>query len=175
MVRESPAVANYRRVALLSLDWVIDEGGQPILTDADVNGAVASDELPLSSRYALDALQLLGVDGYDRSLYGERAHTKIEAFCSRQAAAGSPCGADGMAALHDLIDEAHHAGAFARIFPPAGARGCGHVCDFGVPFRHGASDGQPGSPVDRLTWAFLHAHHGMLPPRARLPPQKPGK
>lgn len=173
MLRMSPMVDSYRRVALLTLDWIIDEGGQPVLMDFDASGAVASDELPLSSRYALDALRLLGVDGYDRTLYGERARTKINGFCARQEAAGKPCGVDGVAALHDLVDEAHHAGSFARLFPPAGARGCGHVCDFGMPLGEGESTRQqPGSVTDQLTWAFLREHHAILPPRARLPPQK---
>jgi len=175
MLRASPTVPAYRRVALLTYDWVVDEGGQPVLVDIDVSGVVASDVLPLSNRYALDALHLLGVDGYDRAAYGERARAKIAGFCARQAAVGTPCGADGTAALHDLVDEAHHAGTFARLFPPAGDRWCGHVCDFGVRLGEGGAHvgvEQPGSPTDRLTWAFLHAHSGLLPPRTRLPPQK---
>ncbi len=213
-------IAPYRRAALLSLDWVIDEGGRPVLVDVDVDGAVASEDLPLSRRYALDALQLLGVGGYERDDYGDRASRAIEAFCTRQQQQAHkqhaseqqaqhdaqqrgesheshgpesepqqqevqdqphqqreqqgpahphtrPCGASGTAALVDLVDEAHHAGAFARIFPPVGTRGCGHYCDF---FETG---GAAYSHDDHLTWAFLRAHPGLFPPRARPASKEP--
>ena len=184
-------IAPYRRVALLSLDWIIDEGGRPVLVDVDVDGAVASDELPLSRKYALDALEFLGVGGYERHEYGERAGSAIEAFCARQqrqaqqqqqqrqtqqqqaeapaARRARPCGASGSAALLDLVDEAHHAGTFARIFPPVGARGCGRFCEF---FETG---GAAYSHEDHLTWAFLRAHAGLFPPRARPATKEPPK
>ena len=188
---EAGTLAPYRRVALLSLDWVIDEGGRPVLVDVDVDGGVASEELPLSRRYALDALQLLGVDGYEREEYADKADSAIDGFCGKQqqmaqqqqrqqqqqgsaaAAAGAeppraaPCGASGRAALHDTVDEAHHAGSFARLFPPVGQRGCGHYCDF---FETG---GAAYSHDDHLLWAFLKQHGGLLPPRARLEDKKP--
>ena len=207
LLRTSPDVPPYRRVATLTLDWIIDEGGRPVLLDVDVHGAVADDALPLSHKYALDALRLLGVNGYDRSRYGAMAHTVVDNFCAQRAAGSvgirgnrEPCDAAGRAALHDLIDEANNAGAFARIFPPVGPKGCGQYCAFLEPLPPEAAPGgratpprrwpsessdeharsvrlpggqgqsqKTGSREDRLTWAFLRAHHGILPRRSMLP------
>ena len=114
-------------------------------------------------------LQRLGVDGYDRTEYGEQAGSAIEAFCRRRAAARAPCGASGVAALQDVVDEAHHAGSFARLFPPPGGKGCGRYCEF---LQAEDATNVAGSADDQLTWAFLKAHSGLLPPRSRLPPSR---
>ena len=73
------------------------------------------------------------------------------------------CSAESVHALYDLVDEAHHAGSFARIFPPAGARGCGRYCHF---------LGEHVAPEDRLLWTFLRTHGALMPRRARLPPPR---
>ena len=84
---------------------------------------------------------------------------------------GSLCTTEGVAQLYAMVDEAHHAGAFARVFPPAGARGCGQYCHF---FERGLATASPQlvSEEDRFLWAFLRAHGALMPRRARLPPQK---
>ena len=51
----------YRRVAQLSLEWIIDDGGKPLLLDVDTAGALASDELPLSKAYRENLKRLCDV------------------------------------------------------------------------------------------------------------------
>ena len=142
-----------------------------VLIDVDTDGAVASDDLPLSSRHAMDALSLFGVNGHDRSGYAERAGAAIDQFCEARAGGQMQCTSSSIAALQDLFDEAHHAGAYARIFPPVGAHGCSHYCEFLQPTT-GPADAGHGTADDQLTWAFLKAHGGLLPPRSRLPPSR---
>lgn len=170
---------SYRRVAELTLDWVIDEGGRPLLFDLDVDGAQPSDDLPLSHKYALDALQLLGVAGYARKPYQADFLREARPFC-----AARRCTQRTADALQDLVDEAHHSGAFARLFPPPHGRGCAPYCEL---FAHGHTRG-PGRPasaaglprawplgagVENLnTWAFLRRYQGLLPTRT-LPTNKP--
>ena len=168
----------YRRVAQLSLEWIIDDGGKPLLLDVDTAGALASDELPLSKAYATDALGLVGVGGYERSQYQKAFLRRLDAFCAAHA-----CTQREADALQDVVDEAHHAGAFARVFPSADhARGCGAHCLFfdappttvdaaaAVAPPLGADfDGWPPAAgrLNLLTWRFLHDHAAKMPARAR--------
>ena len=150
LLRSSPGVAPYRRVALLTLDWVIDEGGRPVLMDVDVDGGMAADELPLSHKYALEALHLVGVHGYERQGYGARAHSAIDTFCARRrSSVDQACTVAARAALMDAVDEAHHSGAYARLFPPA-AKGCGRYCHFLEPLPPEAAPGGRSSARRRL-------------------------
>ncbi|KAL3930727.1 MAG: hypothetical protein SGPRY_001414 [Prymnesium sp.] len=103
----------YRRVAQLALDWVIDEGGKPVLLDVDVDGVGPSDALPLSTQYATDALELFGVLGYHRAKYQKEFFSVVSQFL-----------------MQDLVDESHHAGSFARVFPQSYANGCAPYCHF---------------------------------------------
>ena len=162
----------YRRVAQLTADWVIDEGGRPLLLDVDVDGVVPSASMALSQKYALDALQLLGVRGFRRAEYQEGFVESARPFCT--AARCSQAAAD---ALQDLVDEAHHAGGFARIFPPAHAHGCAPYCDYFAQSRLTAETGPGGWPLaageeNLLTWSFLKQHQQSLPARVR-PASKP--
>ena len=171
----------YRRVATLALDWQVDEGGVPVLFDVDVDGVGASDELPMSRRYAADALRLAGVAPFPRDGYASQLERSVAGFCSHQ-----PCDAATTSELRALVDEAHHAGSFARVFPPTGSGGCAPYCHFFQPppapagvgllpstSTAGGGGARTWPPAeDQLTWAFLKAHQHTLPHRARLPPVK---
>ena len=231
-LRLSAPTAAYQRVGLLTLDWLIDQDGRPLLFDVDADGAQPTNDLPLSHQYAIDALRLVGAGGYERTAptatdadadgaaavgredgYGHRLERAVNAFCQlradraehavrdavgRHAAATPPtaanahpavgsqpsvatgagigalrCTADAVAALYALVDEAHHSGPYARLFPPVGGRGCGQYCPYFERRRAGGVElAQRASAEDQLMWAFLRAHGALLPARPRLPPQK---
>lgn len=71
-------------MAQLALDWIIDEGGKPLLLDVDVDGVNPLESMPLSSKYATDALRLLGVRGYQRAEYQEEFVAVATSFCGAE-------------------------------------------------------------------------------------------
>ena len=99
------------------------------------------------------------------------------------------CAAAEADALQELVDEAHHAASFARVFPDS-TRGCAGLCPFfrappdaplapadALPPRDAAALAVHGWPADAgranlLAWRFLRQHHASLPART-VPTSKP--
>lgn len=161
-------------------------------------------------RYANEAMRMLGVLGYDRrsahshAQYSKELRVAVEDHCkSLQEAIAPPTPEDSsvppstvtdsrrkpkvvctphiVQELFAMVDEAHHAGNYARIFPPATAHGCGAYCAFFAPTRRRqqrapAADAERGAtPEDRITWSFLREFGGLLPRRVSIPELKSGK
>ena len=149
---------------------IIDEGGRPLLLDVDVDGASPADNLPLSRKYAFDALRLLGVQGYQRSEYQEEFVSLAAPFC-----AAEHCSQRAADALQDLVDEAHHAGAFARVFPQSHIHGCAPHCHFfsqpdsrqAAAVSHGGRWPAAAGEENLVTWAFLRQYNRILPERLK--------
>lgn len=191
MLRRQDALSPYRRAGLITFDWLIDEGGVPVLIDADTDGMRAADDLPLSHQYAADALTLLGIGGgggsnsgrvaADGVAYGPKLHAAVYDLCTRlerESHANRNNASSRSLANHsgDLsrplvcttqgVDEIY---ALADEAHRAGmfARIIPPVgargCGRYCPFFANAA------VEDRLLWKFLRTHGALMPRRARPP------
>ena len=117
---ESSAPSRYRRVLLLSPDFIVDDSGEAFLEEVNTNGfLVGDDELYKAQGDTIDLMRLVGADGWPaRPLYSEGAAELVNDFLS---SGGYDTHDAGLIkpSLKELIHEevASHTTQWRRIFP----------------------------------------------------------
>jgi len=78
--------AFYRRVLLLSPDFIVDEAGKVFLEEVNTNGfLVGDDELFKGQQDTVDLMRLLGADGWPmKNLYMQQLSALVDRFCEEQ-------------------------------------------------------------------------------------------
>ena len=167
----------YRRVAQLSLEWIIDDGGKPLLLDVDTAGALASDELHALEGVRHRRARLVGVGATSaRSTRRPSSAVSTPSAPRTRARSARPTRCRTSSTRRTTP-------APSRVFPSADhARGCGaHCLFFDAPpttvDAAAAAAPPPGADFDgwppaagrlNLTWRFLHDHAAKMPRRAVL-------
>jgi len=108
------AGAAHRRFAILSLDVLLDEGGDIHVVDVNTNGNLQGDYSLFNTQPDINALlPILGANGFPkRVVYGADADALVERCCAH-------CGKEARQAAFETLDEEVHAfgSMWYRIFP----------------------------------------------------------
>jgi hypothetical protein len=150
-VVQAKSKGHYRRVLLLSPDFIVDDHGSVFAEEINTNGfLVGNDELYNAQADTLDLMRLVGADGWPkRKLYSQQAADLVNAFIAAQnfdehdASLIKP-------ALKELLHEEVAASptAWKRIFPSA--NGDSH----GALLKQGGEPGF-GTDLDEVQSDFL--------------------
>jgi len=121
ILQQADPQVHYRRVLLLSPDFIVDEAGTVIVEEINTNGfLVGDDELYSAQKDTIDLMRVVGADGWPRRpLYAEQAAKLVDAYiASREYDEHDIQVLKPM--LKELIHEevAAHPTAWKRIYPP---------------------------------------------------------
>ena len=111
----------YRRVLLLSPDFIVDQSGQAFLEEVNTNGfMVGDDELYQAQADTVDLMRLVGADGWPkRRLYTAQAAELVATFAEQQGYDEHDISVVRPALMSLLHEEmAAHPTGWQRIFPP---------------------------------------------------------